>query len=61
MDGSEIAGWRRVLEPIAASFAGGFAAVDPKKRSKCEQCGLTSLCRIHETPAGDPEDTDGEA
>lgn len=50
----QIAEWRRVLEPIAGSFARGFAAVDPKKgRTTCERCGLTSLCRVTEDADAD--------
>ena len=59
---AQIVDWRRVLEPIAASFRDGFAAVDPKKRgATCERCRLTSLCRVHEMPPADAEEPDAEA
>jgi RecB family exonuclease len=61
--------WAVELERIAASFAQGAAAVDPKvppgkSGSSCEYCHLASLCRIGELadddsdsgPAGDDDE-----
>ncbi len=59
--------WGEELERIAASFALGEAAVDPKvppgrTGSSCEHCHLTSLCRISEHAAGGIEDeAEGES
>jgi probable DNA repair protein len=45
--GERIAEWGVTLENIAREFAGGRADVDPRK-SACDNCGLTPLCRIAE-------------
>lgn len=45
----QIAGWRGVLERLAADFQAGRAAVDPKDAKACEYCGLTALCRFNES------------
>lgn len=46
---TQIAEWRRTLEPIARSFVQGDAAVDPRDAgAPCDLCRLTPLCRIHE-------------
>jgi probable DNA repair protein len=45
----QVTEWRRILEPIARAFRDGIAAADPKNGSAtCNECKLTSLCRIHE-------------
>ncbi|HWR53262.1 MAG TPA: PD-(D/E)XK nuclease family protein [Bryobacteraceae bacterium] len=46
------AGWRAVLDRLAAAFKEGYAPVDPKKPQVCENCPLASLCRIHEARLG---------
>lgn len=44
-----VAAWRGDLERIAGEFAGGLAAVDPKRRPHtCQYCDLGPLCRIRE-------------
>jgi probable DNA repair protein len=44
-----LAAWRRELEKLAADFAAGLAAVDPKDpRKTCEFCEQGPLCRIAE-------------
>jgi probable DNA repair protein len=54
-----VAAWRRDLERIAAEFAGGIAAVDPRRYPQtCQYCGQQPLCRIRER-LGEPVD-DGE-
>jgi probable DNA repair protein len=41
--------WRTELERLAAGFAGGAAAVDPKRGTQtCRYCDLAPLCRLHE-------------
>jgi ATP-dependent helicase/nuclease subunit B len=41
--------WQRDLTGLAASFAAGEAAVDPKYQLKtCSNCDLHPLCRVHE-------------
>ena len=37
--------WRGVVERLAAAFAAGHAAVDPKPRA-CEFCHVASVCRV---------------
>jgi RecB family exonuclease len=56
--------WAEELERIAASFAQGAAAVDPKippgrSGSSCEHCHLASLCRIGELADGDSDSGPG--
>jgi probable DNA repair protein len=53
--------WATELERIAISFVQGDAAVDPiippgKSGSPCEHCHLTSLCRIGDESAGEPDE-----
>lgn len=40
--------WRRVLGRLAAAFAAGEAAIEPKSAESCRQCDLHVLCRIYE-------------
>jgi ATP-dependent helicase/nuclease subunit B len=40
-----VAQWRALIERLAAAFAAGHAAVDPKPRV-CEFCHVASVCRI---------------
>jgi probable DNA repair protein len=40
-----VAGWRRILERLAADYSSGLATVDPKQGA-CDHCELTALCRI---------------
>jgi len=52
--------WAEELESIAAAFAHGDAAVDPKaapgkNNSPCAQCHLASLCRVGEQTDDDAE------
>ncbi len=60
-----IEGWRRVLTGLGEAFRAGDAKVDPKNPGKtCAHCGLTPLCRIHEStsPAdGGPDLDESEA
>ena len=42
------ASWRAQLDQLAEDFAGGWAAVAPRKLDVCKYCHLKSLCRIHE-------------
>lgn len=40
--------WHAELERLARAFAGGAAAVDPKRPLQtCRHCGVQSLCRIY--------------
>ncbi|OGT30232.1 MAG: hypothetical protein A3E87_00655 [Gammaproteobacteria bacterium RIFCSPHIGHO2_12_FULL_35_23] len=42
--------WRQTLLQLADDFIAGKALVDPKNpRETCQQCHLSSLCRVHET------------
>jgi ATP-dependent helicase/nuclease subunit B len=42
-----IAGWREVMERLAADFRAGRAEADPKNVNKsCRYCALAGLCRI---------------
>jgi ATP-dependent helicase/nuclease subunit B len=42
-------GWRRATSGLAAEFARGAAAVDPKRPfATCKDCRLSSLCRVRE-------------
>lgn len=48
----KLAEWHGVLERLAAAFRSGDARVDPKRGADtCANCGLTPLCRVHETSA----------
>ena len=56
--------WANVLERLAMQFAGGDAAVDPKRLPQtCRYCDLPTLCRINErggaVAAGARDDDDG--
>jgi hypothetical protein len=51
--------WRAVIERLASEFAGGHAAVDPK-REACATCHLHSFCRIDELRARTAADGDDE-
>jgi ATP-dependent helicase/nuclease subunit B len=45
----QIERWRETLTELAEAFAAGRAELDPKRgAATCSECGLTSLCRIHE-------------
>jgi probable DNA repair protein len=59
---AQVAAWREVLTRLAAQFAAGEAAVQPKNpRTTCRNCDLQPLCRIHErlgTPVPDREGGD---
>jgi len=59
---AQVAAWREVLTRLAAQFAAGEAAVQPKNpRTTCRNCDLQPLCRIHErlgTPVTDQEGDD---
>jgi ATP-dependent helicase/nuclease subunit B len=58
----ELAGWRGVLERLAAEFRAGAADVNPKEPGVCLHCGHAALCRIAEAEiatsalAGEEED-----
>jgi probable DNA repair protein len=44
-----VAGWRNVLETLAAEFVAGHAPVAPKRYPHtCEHCALGALCRVKE-------------
>ena len=44
-----VAAWQAELEKLAAQFAAGHAAVDPKRLPQtCQYCDLGPLCRIRE-------------
>lgn len=46
--------WRLWLEQLAADFAAGRAAVDPKAgAATCRHCHLASLCRVEAADPGD--------
>ena len=51
--------WRGTLERLAADFAAGNAAVDPK--DVCEDCHLAALCRSSEREGRVLDDACGEA
>jgi len=56
-----MAGWRKALEGLAAGYAAGEAAVDPKKGlATCRNCDLQPLCRVHERLGALQEDEEGE-
>ena len=47
--GEQVAFWRAELDRLAREFAGGSAAVDPKRPlHTCRHCGVQPLCRIYE-------------
>jgi probable DNA repair protein len=56
---AHIGEWRRIIERLAADFAAGNAAVDPK--DVCEDCHLAALCRSSEREARVLDDACGEA
>lgn len=60
--GGLLAAWQRELQKLAADFAGGNAAVDPKDpRKTCEFCEQGPLCRIAERLApAEPQEEDHE-
>jgi hypothetical protein len=49
--------WKFILTKLAERFVAGEASVDPLP-GECERCHLSTLCRIHEVGAGDPESRD---
>ncbi len=50
--GGLLGDWRAVLDALGQSFRRGDAPVDPKdRRTTCEHCALTALCRVHEREA----------
>jgi len=58
---AQVAEWRRVLTRLAAQFAAGEAAVQPKNpRTTCRNCDLQPLCRIHERLGAPDADGEGE-
>ena len=58
---AQVAEWRRVLARLAAEFAAGEAAVQPKNpRTTCRNCDLQPLCRIHERPGTSVTDQEGD-
>ena len=60
--GALVAGWKAELEKLAGEFAGGNAAVDPKRGfDTCSRCDLQTLCRVHERLSPLAEDAEGEA
>lgn len=40
--------WQRILQQLATAFANGKADVDPAHYDTCNDCKLSSLCRINE-------------
>jgi len=50
-----IAGWKPVMDSIAAGYRSGAAMVDPQPERVCEFCHVTPLCR-HADERGEPED-----
>ncbi|MFH1043508.1 MAG: PD-(D/E)XK nuclease family protein [Pseudomonadota bacterium] len=58
---AQVAEWRRVLTRLAAQFADGEAAVQPKNpRTTCRNCDLQPLCRIHERAGKLDPDQEGD-
>ena len=58
---AQVAEWRRVLARLAAQFAAGEAAVQPKNsQMTCRNCGVQPLCRIHERLGALVADRDGD-
>jgi hypothetical protein len=44
-----LAQWKKEADALGAAFAGGEAAVDPKRDLKtCLRCDLQTLCRVYE-------------
>lgn len=57
-----VADWKTELERLAGEFAGGHAAVDPKRGlNTCRNCDVQTLCRVHERLSALTEDEEGEA
>jgi hypothetical protein len=48
--------WRARMTALAADFAAGEAAVDPRDREVCGRCGMQSLCRVGVDAPGDSDD-----
>ena len=48
--------WRGLIERLAAAFAAGQAAVDPKPRA-CDFCHVASFCRVGDTLIAVDDDT----
>jgi probable DNA repair protein len=58
---AQVAAWREVLTRLAAQFAAGEAAVQPKNpRMTCRNCDLQPLCRIHERLGATDPDREGD-
>ena len=58
---AQVAAWREVLTRLAAQFAAGEAAVQPKNpRTTCRNCDLQPLCRIHERLGASVADQEGD-
>lgn len=57
----QVDAWRQELARIAAQFAGGHAAVDPKRHPQtCRYCDLGPLCRVRERTGDALDGEDGE-
>jgi len=58
--------WDSALKNLAAAFASGGAAVDPKHpptgtgKNTCERCHVQALCRVAEMSFTDGDDADGD-
>ncbi len=50
--------WRERLEALAAGFASGHAAVDPRETNVCNFCHLGALCRVRERTSSFGDDGD---
>lgn len=49
LSAEKLLAWREYIEQLARAFLTGQAGVDPRDpQETCRQCGLQSLCRIHE-------------
>ena len=59
---SLLAAWNDEAQSLGGAFAGGAAAVDPKRDLKtCERCDLQTLCRVYEkfNVLEEPDDEEG--
>jgi ATP-dependent helicase/nuclease subunit B len=56
----QLADWRGYIEQLARDFLAGRADVDPRDYPKtCDDCGLHSICRVHEN-CTEPEPEEDE-
>ncbi len=62
LDIEDLINWRNAIEQLARDYSAGRADVNPRDPIEtCKQCGLQTLCRVHERPIEVQEERAGDA